>query len=189
MDIKKINLEKERLAIQLHTNELIEIAKTIKPPINFLVFGVGNDSVFWYHLNKGGRTIFIEDDKKWFDLVKKRYPFLEVYFVEYGTKREEWREYISSPKRLLLSLPQEILTIAWDVILVDGPAGYADGTPGRMKSIYTATKLIKNGGHLFIHDAEREVEKSCCSAFLSRVELVRSVQGRATLNHYKFQDN
>ena len=55
--------ERARLGIQMHANELFFIARTIKAPMNFLVFGMGNDSPFWSSLNRRGRTVFIEDQR------------------------------------------------------------------------------------------------------------------------------
>jgi hypothetical protein len=185
MDINIIDTERSRLDIQMHTNELYEIVRSIKAPANFLIFGLGNDSVFWYEVNKGGRTIFIEDNKEWFDKIHSQHSFLECYLVDYNTKLSEWREYIGHPENPTLGLPTNVLDVAWDIILVDGPGGYSINTPGRMKSIYLASILTRGGGDVFVHDAEREVERECCTKFLSEASLISVTDGRATLRHYK----
>src|SRR5580698_9796876 len=151
--------ERARLGIQMHANELFFIARTIKPPMNFLVFGMGSDSPFWSSLNRRGRTVFIEDQPEWFDKIKLQHPSLDAYLRE----------------------------TAWDVVLVDGPAGYENGTPGRMKSIYEASRLVKPHGRIFLHDQEREVEREYADRYLLRQNIVAEVTGRALLRHYRYQ--
>lgn len=188
--IEEIIRQTEGLGIQMLPIELFEIAKAIKPPMNVLVFGLGNDSLFWHNLNTGGRTVFIEDKKKWFDEVKGKVkgknPGLEAYKVKYGTVRTEWQDLIDKPDKLELDIPSQLKGIEWDVIIVDGPAGHTDEAPGRMKSIYLASKIIKNGGDIFVHDAHRDVEREYCKKYLLDRNLVSTVKGRSVLNHYRF---
>ena len=179
-----IKRERETLGIQMYANEVFFIARAIKPPVNFLVFGMGNDSPLWSKLNRRGRTVFIEDQEEWFAKIKQEHPSLEAYLVNYGTKLEEGMQLIDHPERLSMDLPAEIRKTRWDVILVDGPAGYEDGTPGRMKSIYEASRLIKPHGNIFVHDQERPIEQEYCDRYLLRRNVVGEVQGRATLRRY-----
>jgi len=185
IDAGEIEKERGRLGIQLHADEISEILKAIKPPANFLVFGLGNDSVFWAEANKGGRTVFLEDGKKWVDSIRIKHPFLETYLVDYGTKLTDWKYLLEHPGELNLDLPNEISGVQWDVILVDGPAGYFKKAPGRMKSICAASRLIRKGGDVFVHDTEREVENAYCNRFLLPGNLVNGVEGRAHLRHYR----
>jgi uncharacterized protein (TIGR01627 family) len=183
--LKGIIRERERLGIQMHANELFFIARTIRPPLNFLVFGMGNDSPFWSSLNRRGRTVFIEDQPDWFNRIRQRNPSLEAYLVDYGTSLEQGMELIDHPERLAMDLPADIRKTAWDVILVDGPAGYEAGTPGRMKSLYEASRMIKQPGSIFVHDQERDVEREYGDRYL-RGKVVAEVTGRAVLRHYKY---
>lgn len=57
-----------------------------KAPCNFLVFGLGHDSLMWTALNHGGRTIFLEEDNSWIEQIKQKLPSLESYHVVYDTK-------------------------------------------------------------------------------------------------------
>lgn len=57
-----------------------------KSPCNFLVFGLGHDSLMWNSLNHGGRTVFLEEDKAWIDQITKKLPTLEAFHVTYDTK-------------------------------------------------------------------------------------------------------
>jgi hypothetical protein len=182
-----IKRERQRLGIQMHANEVFFIARAIRPPVNFLVFGMGNDSPFWFKLNRRGRTVFVEDQEEWFRKIRGENPFLEAYQVRYGTSLSEATELIDRPGRLAMDLPPQIRKAEWDVILIDGPAGYADNTPGRMKSIYESSRLIKPGGSVFVHDQEREVERAYGDRYLLKTNVVAEVKGRATLRHYRYQ--
>src|SRR5262249_23865204 len=84
-----IKRERQRLGIQLHADEIFFIARAIRPPVNFLIFGMGNDSPFWFKLNQRGRTVFVEDQQDWFRKICDENPFLEAYFVKYGTTLTE----------------------------------------------------------------------------------------------------
>lgn len=179
-DIKKI---RDKLKIQLRVLELNVIIKVLEKngPCNFLVFGLGNDTPLWMKINKKGKTVFLEDLKEWFDNVKKNNPKVEAYLVKYTTKRENWKKLLKDPKKLVLKLPKRLNNIEWDVILVDAPKGWKDSQPGRMQSIYTASKLIKKGGHVFVHDCGREVEAVYSDKFLLKKNFVKEIKG---LRHY-----
>ena len=176
--------ERKRLGIQMHANEIFLIARAINSPADFLVFGMGNDSPFWAAQNRRGRTVFIEDQSEWFNKIKREHPSLEAYLVDYGTKLEDGMRLIDYPEKLAMDLPSQIKNTRWDAILVDGPAGYENGTPGRMKSIYEASRLIKPGGSIFVHDHERPIEREYCNRYLRRGNIVAEVTGRALLRHY-----
>jgi glucuronoxylan 4-O-methyltransferase len=182
-----IKRERQRRGIQLHANEIFFIARAIRPPVNFLIFGMGNDSPFWSELNHRGRTVFVEDQEDWFHRIRGENPRLEAYLVKYGTTLTEAIQLIDCPTRLALDLPIEIRETEWDVILIDGPAGYEDSTPGRMKSIYESSRLIKQGGSIFVHDQEREVERAYGDRYLLKTNVVAEVKGRATLRHYRYR--
>ena len=73
--------------------------------------------------------------------------------MEYGTKKSEWISLLHSADKLELDLPEEVTSRRWDVIVVDGPAGHdnhekftGNEAPGRMKSIYAASKLVARVG-------------------------------------------
>src|SRR6185369_9391883 len=185
MNLATLAAEGAKLGIELEGPELLEIVESLHPPLNFLVFGVGNDSVFWQGLNPGGRTVFIEDNPEWFAKVKESLPAIEAYLIQYPTKRYEWWGLLSHPEKLFLKLPPEIQGVAWDAILVDAPNGHIDTAPGRMCSIYTAAQIVKPGGDIFVHDCTRKVEKMYSNIFLRKANLVAEVRGRDLLRHYR----
>ncbi|CAI9101525.1 OLC1v1038866C1 [Oldenlandia corymbosa var. corymbosa] len=158
-----------------------------KSPCNFLVFGLGHDSLMWSTLNYAGRTVFLEEDESWIEQIKRRFPMLESYHVTYDTKVTQANELmevgkgpectpVSDPRYsmcqlALKTLPEEVYQTKWDLIMVDAPTGYYDDAPGRMAAIYTAGMMARNredGGitDVFVHDVNREIEDQFSRAFL-----------------------
>ncbi len=176
--------------IQLSQEELKEIIRTVKSiaRCRMLVFGLGNDSIFWASLNRGGLTIFLEDNREWLEKITKQSKRIKAFPVIYNTRREDWRMLLESPFLLNMSLPDDVEKEEWDVILVDGPEGWKDHHPGRMKSIYLSSRLIKDSGHIFVHDCDREVEDAYCSRFLKNQNLEKEIKGPyGLLRHYKME--
>jgi glucuronoxylan 4-O-methyltransferase len=173
--------------IRLSTEHLKVICKTIKRrvPCRLLVFGLGNDSLFWSNLNRGGVTIFIEDDKDWFQKITKKSKGIKAFLINYGTKRKDWKKFLEDTSLLDTTLPNDIEKEKWDVILVDAPSGWNDQTPGRMKSIFLSSKLIKISGDIFVHDSEREIEDIYSNKFLGKENLIMEYRAqKGSLRHY-----
>lgn len=147
-------------------------------PCNFLVFGLGRDSLMWAALNHGGRTVFLEEDRAWIEQIMEKLPNLEAFHVTYDTKvhqadkllkaaaGEDCRT-LSDPRfsKCVLShkgFPNEVYDVEWDLIMVDAPTGYHEDAPGRMTAIYTAGMMARNreSGEtdVFVHDVDRVVE-------------------------------
>jgi uncharacterized protein (TIGR01627 family) len=148
--------------------------------VNFLVFGCGNDSNYWRYSNQHGFTCFLEHHKKW---AKGDH----VYVVEYRTKA---RDYIKLLERfgngdeacLVMNLPDIVRKTKWDCIFVDSPEGDLGSAkaPGRMQSIYEASRLAGPDTHLFLHDTDRKVEKLYGDVFFGGV-----VKSMTKLKHYR----
>ncbi|MDZ7839360.1 MAG: hypothetical protein U5R46_00855 [Gammaproteobacteria bacterium] len=157
------------------------------PACRLLVFGAGQDSALWCLLNRSGRTVFLENDEHWVSMVSRRHPSIDCRLVRYFHNILDWQALLDRPEDLEMALPRDILDTAWDVVLVDGPAGYElDRTfPGRMSSIYIASKLVDEDGAVFVHDAERQVESAYCASFLGRNNLAGSIVGRERLEKYQ----
>lgn len=174
------------LQVQLNVDELAMIHRVLqgRGPCRFLVFGMGNDTPLWVEANCSGKTSFVEDDRLWFDVVMARNPGIDGHLVKYTTRRTEWEALLSplQESRLELALPDDIGGRQWDVILVDGPAGFVNSDPGRMQSIFTASRLAAPGADVFVHDLDRPVEQAYCDLLLGNINLVGSV-GR--LRHYR----
>ncbi|KAK9276940.1 hypothetical protein L1049_006478 [Liquidambar formosana] len=168
-------------------------------PCNFLVFGLGHDSLMWSSFNPRGTTLFLEEDPKWVQTVLKDAPTLRAHTVHYRTKLSEADDllsaYRSEPECLpskaflrgntrcklaLTDLPGEVYDTEWDLIMIDAPRGYFPEAPGRMGAIYSAAVMArarKRRGvtHVFLHDVDRKVEKVFAEEFLCRKYLVKAV--------------
>lgn len=172
-----------------------------RSPCNFLVFGLGHDSLMWSSLNYGGRTVFLEEDEAWIEKVTSKFPSLESYHVGYDTKLgqaddlmrvgqgEDCRVVgdvrLSKCNLALKGVPREIFEVEWDLIMVDAPTGYFLGAPGRMGAIYTAGMMARNRKEgetdVFVHDVDRTVEDKFSKAFLCE-GYMRQQEGR--LRHF-----
>ncbi|VFQ71500.1 unnamed protein product [Cuscuta campestris] len=157
-----------------------------KSPCNFLVFGLGYDSLMWTALNQGGRTVFLEESDSWIDQMGSRFPSLQSYHVVYDTKLSEADELLENGKKeectvvgdprssecrlVLKGLPEIVYDTEWDVVMVDAPTGYHDNAPGRMGALYTAGLIARNRPDgetdVFVHDVDRVVEDNFSKAFL-----------------------
>lgn len=177
-----------------------------RSPCNFLVFGLGHDSPMWSAFNTGGKTIFLEEDPKWFQQVLRDFSTLRAHNIRYPTKLSEAndliRTYRSEPLCLpprahlkgnrrcrlaLADLPDEIYETEWDLIMIDGPKGYYAEAPGRMGAIYSAALMARaRRGEgitdVFLHDVERNVEKTYAMEFLCKKYLVK---GTGRLWHFQ----
>jgi glucuronoxylan 4-O-methyltransferase len=186
---EKIGLGADVLAdVQLEAQELDPIIAAIRkrPGCALLVFGCGRDSFFWERVNRGGTTAFLEDNPEWAADARAKLATATVHVVEYGTRVSEWRRLLDDPSARAMDLPAEIGSRRWDVILVDGPAGYDDKQPGRMKSIDAASCLVAPGGCVFVHDCERPVEQAFTSRCLGDDRVFLEVKGKALLRGYAF---
>ncbi|KAL5717553.1 phosphoacetylglucosamine mutase [Ranunculus cassubicifolius] len=167
-------------------------------PCNFLVFGLGHDSLMWSSFNPRGTTLFLEEDPKWVQTILKDAPYLKAHHVRYPTQLSQaddlLRSYKSEPEcihlkslklntrcRLALTdLPDQIYDTEWDLIMIDAPRGYFAEAPGRMGAIYSAAVMARARTkpgitHVFLHDVDRKVEKMFANEFLCKKYLVKSV--------------
>ncbi|KAB1225825.1 Glucuronoxylan 4-O-methyltransferase 1 [Morella rubra] len=170
-----------------------------RAPCNFLVFGLGHDSLMWTSLNPRGKTIFLEEDPKWVQTVLKDAPYLHAHTIQYRTQLSQAEDLLSSYRaepqcspsnavlrgnrrcRLALdNLPDEVYEREWDLIMIDAPRGYFPEAPGRMGAIFSAAVMARNRNgsgvtHVFLHDVDRRVEKMFAEEFLCRKNLVKAV--------------
>ncbi|XP_051194998.1 protein IRREGULAR XYLEM 15-like [Lolium perenne] len=177
-----------------------------RAPCNLLVFGLGAETPLWRALNHGGRTVFLDENPFYVAHMEGAHgPGLEAYDVAYATAVRELPDLLDAARasrraecrpvqnllysecRLAITdLPNALYDVAWDVVLVDGPHGYAEGSPGRMAAIYSAAVMARTRGtetDVLVHDFQREVESVCAKEFLCEEN---RVEGTSTpsLGHY-----
>jgi hypothetical protein len=138
---------------------------------NFLIFGTGRDSSLWIESNKNGKTTFLEPDQNWVSIAQKTKPDIDVRYIEYTTKPDEYLNLFFEYKKIgkfpkIPYIDNDILETNWDVILIDSPVGSING---RMSSIYLAHELSNKtmkDTHIFLHDSHRDIETLYSHLFL-----------------------
>lgn len=135
-------------------------------PGNVLIFGVGNDTPYWIDINPGGLTLFLEDNPSWIRKVSSKTPGARIEEIHYTTRRWWWKRIIDQPDKLQLILPQIVHETFWDVIFVDAPRGNKGRFPGRMQSIFSASKLKYK--HILVHDCNRKVEHAYFEKYIGQ---------------------
>ncbi|KAH7285191.1 hypothetical protein KP509_33G017200 [Ceratopteris richardii] len=165
-------------------------------PCNFLVYGLGHDSLLWESLNQGGLTVFLEEDPQWLNQMKAEHPSLQAFLVKYPTTMQEADKLLpyakdkqncsprddllkSECKLALKTLPRHVYDIEWDVIMIDAPMGFFPQAPGRMSPIYTSAIMAKAKAKnkptdILLHDVDRPVEKTWGNDFLCSKNLIAS---------------
>lgn len=152
--------------IQLDINVIQDVFANILPNTKMLVFGLGYDSKMWYEGNNKN-TYFIENKDEYINLNKNNIPLDNIIKYNYHTTckscfkltREQLDKFI---------IPEKILQLApFDIIIVDGPEGYADDKPGRLIPCYWSTLLSKQGSLIYIDDSSRKLENLCVKTFFN----------------------
>jgi uncharacterized protein (TIGR01627 family) len=157
-----------------------EISKELSTlcPCNVLVFGLGNDSYLWNEINKGGLTIFLEDDSTW--ISKFLNSNLKIHLIKYNTRVEDHQSIKFEESKIKIEIPKEIKNKAWDFIIVDAPLGHQPPRPykgpGRMSSIFSAFNLLKKGGTVIVDDYGREIEKTYADHYFGKENLYKIVE-------------
>jgi len=153
-------------------------------PCNLLVFGLGEDSTLWDSLNDKGNTVFLEDDLEW--IKKFNSSSLNIVSVDYNTFVGDHESINFNEDKLKMNLPDHITSTSWDMIIVDAPLGHGPPGrpykgPGRMQSIFTAYKLLKNGGICVVDDMKRDVEQKYSFHFFGKENLLNIIEDKVAI--------
>uniref|UniRef100_A0ACD5ZN71 Uncharacterized protein n=1 Tax=Avena sativa TaxID=4498 RepID=A0ACD5ZN71_AVESA len=167
-----------------------------RAPVRLLVFGLGHDSQLWHALNPGGVTVFLEEDPKWYKVVRSQSPHLRAHLVSYRTRLDQADLLLGTYRKIpacvpgggaggaepgvrgnaacplaLHDLPAEVYEHEWDMLMLDAPKGYFGAAPGRMAAVWTAAAMARarkgeGDTDVFLHDVDRKVEKAYAKEFL-----------------------
>jgi hypothetical protein len=157
--------------IQLDKNVIIDIISEYKSDYKMLIFGLGYDSKLWYNLTNNN-TYFIEDNQKWIDFNKDidnknkiKYKYLNLNFKEIAHNKKI-ENYINNILKNL-EVNDDLINLGkFDIILIDGPAGYSKEYPGRIIPCYLSKKYFsKKNTLIYIDDSKRIIEKFCINNF------------------------
>lgn len=138
----RMQLSREQVAV---TVAEIERIRREGRECKLLVFGVGHDAPFWAHANRHGVTVFLEDSLPWASAMRSKN--LTVHAVAFSTRMggDDGRFLqLSEAQRevqLRMDLPPSVTLTEWDIIIVDGPAGFNAAAPGRFQSLFMAAHL------------------------------------------------
>lgn len=150
--------------IQIDKKVIDDVFANIKPDTKMLVFGLGYDSKMWYYgCNKN--VYFVEDNDEYIRL-NSEIPQENIVKYVYKTSVSSTPTTDAS----LFEIPKKLLDLApFDIIIVDGPTGWAGHCPGRLLPCYWSTLLSKPGTLVYIDDSSRDIEKFCIAKFFSSV--------------------
>lgn len=147
--------------------QVFHVFRKLNKAPKMLVFGLGYDSKLWYHGNNGN-TFFIEDNDEYISLGKKSIPSDHIFKYNYDTTCRTSMRLTDSQIREF-KIPTEIARLTpFDIIIIDGPAGWRQDAPGRLIPIYWSTLLSKPGTIIYVDDSDRNLEKYCIEKFLGK---------------------
>nr|AFK46333.1 unknown [Lotus japonicus] len=75
-----------------------DMLRKCSSPCNLLIFGLTHETLLWKALNHNGRTVFIEENRYYAAYFEEKHPGIDVFDVQYTTKRSEMKELIASAK-------------------------------------------------------------------------------------------
>lgn len=144
-------------------NQYQHIARAIHigRPCSVLVFGAGYDFQLWHHCAEGNVGC-VEDNPDYFPPT----PCEPVSF-KYESKVGEWRD---------VPRPPQPIDKPWDFVIVDGPNGQSNSSPGRQFPIAWAACLARKA--IFVHDYDRPWEGKVCGKHLGPPSEIIEARGR-----------
>lgn len=154
--------------IQLDKNVIDDIFKITENTENakMLVFGLGHDSKMWY--NNNPNTYFVEDKDEYINLNKNDIPSDNIIKYSYMNINVKNSFNMTDDTINKYTIPQKLLDLMpFDIILIDGPEGYADDKCGRLIPYYWSSKLCKEGSIVYCDDIKRPLEWYCMNKFFT----------------------
>lgn len=150
--------------VQLDKAIIKDIFSYFKNDPKFLMFGCGYDTAMWAAGNKN--TYFVEDNPEYINLARQNVAEENLIQVDYKTKVYS-ADKMTDDEIKNHPIPDKIITEApFDIVLVDGPAGYGNG-PGRLMPCYWAKMFTKEGSIVYVDDSERHLESYAINKFFN----------------------
>lgn len=156
-------------ATQIAPSQIEAIASVVRaraPGARMLVFGLGADSALWHRANADGETLFVEDKPDYVERARRDVPQARVLAFEFGRYTSVMEAFgLGRAAIEAVAMPRE-LAGPWDVILVDGPAGYHMADPGRLLPLFWTSRLMDRATHVFVDDYNRALERHFADLFV-----------------------
>lgn len=94
-----LGVARRLLGIQLSAQQMKRITRDVSSwrSCNLIVFGLGNDSLYWQAINRRGKTVFLENHPGWFEAVTRRHRMLDAHLVAYHSSMENWESDLHRP--------------------------------------------------------------------------------------------
>lgn len=159
-------------SIQIHISVINDIIdECFNKNLKILVFGLGYDSLLWHNITNNN-TWFVEDNQTYIDLNKDipQSNIIKYNYKNINKKSITVEDSFNISDEIIHSykIPEKLLQLApFDIIIIDGPAGYSGNRPGRLLPIYWSKYyLTKSGSIIYIDDSNRKLEKHCINKYL-----------------------
>ena len=157
--------------IQISKKVIQDVFSNFTSNTKMLVFGLGYDSKMWYNGNKN--TYFIENNDEYINLNINNIPKSNIIKYKYKNINVKNSFRMSYNDLNKYEIPNEIKKVApFDIIIIDGPEGYKQHSPGRLIPYYWATLLSKNGTIIYGDDSNRKLENYCINKFFKDKEKI-----------------
>lgn len=152
--------------IQIDKDVVDDVFSNFRNDTKMLVFGLGYDSRMWYEGNNKN-TYFVENKREYIELNKNYIAMDNIIQYDYNTLVETSKN-LTDNEIIKYELNDKLKQLApFDIIIIDGPEGYNNKTPGRLIPFYWSTLLSKTGTIIYIDDANRKLENYCINKFFS----------------------
>lgn len=150
--------------IQLDKKVINDIFVNILPTTKMLVFGLGHDSKMWYEgTNKN--TYFVENNQKYIELNKNDIASDHIIKYDYKTTCKKSMQ-MTEQEIKAYEIPEELIKLGpFDIIIIDGPEGWGENTPGRLLPCYWSTLLTNVSTLIYIDDSKRVLESYCIKKY------------------------
>ena len=147
--------------IQLDINVIDDIIQNSSLNKKMLVFGLGYDSKLW---NNIANTYFVENKDEYIQLNS---DINNIIKYDYKNINVEQSLNLTDDEISNYKIPDELINNGpYDIILVDGPEGWANNKPGRLLPIYWSINFLsKKDTIIYIDDINRELETYCVNKF------------------------